>query len=158
MPMAIALISDYAKSTNRGLRITLLYLGYTSGSSGGGLLAAEMIPDIRLAVACSIWAASVRLRLAPFLFVATAGIGALSGSAAAQRMPAILGYARKLRPSARLRLRDTSSSSRRPAKKGVPLKHLFTEGRFSMTIFLWFALGLLLHHALLPVAMADARC
>ncbi len=45
MPMAIALISDYSKSKNRGFRITLMYLGYTAGSSGGGMLAAEIIPQ-----------------------------------------------------------------------------------------------------------------
>src|SRR5262249_28836470 len=44
MPMAIALVCDYAKSTNRGFRGTLLFLGYTLGSSGGGLLAAEIVP------------------------------------------------------------------------------------------------------------------
>ena len=65
MPMAIALISDYSKSTNRGLLITLLYLGYTSGSAGGGLLAAEMIPDLGWR-RCSISAASARWRLEPF--------------------------------------------------------------------------------------------
>ena len=44
MPMAVSLITDYARSGKRGLIITLLYLGYTAGSSGGGLLAAEIIP------------------------------------------------------------------------------------------------------------------
>ena len=40
MPMAISLVSDYAQTKTRGLKITLLYLGYTIGSSGGGFLAA----------------------------------------------------------------------------------------------------------------------
>src|SRR6266478_3883030 len=42
MPMAIALVADYAKMNNRGFKITLLYLGYTGGSSGGGFLAAAL--------------------------------------------------------------------------------------------------------------------
>src|SRR5256885_12529932 len=40
MPMAIAMVADYAQAKTRGLKITLLYLGYTGGCSGGGFFAA----------------------------------------------------------------------------------------------------------------------
>ena len=30
MPMAISLVADYAQTKTRGLKITLLYLGYTA--------------------------------------------------------------------------------------------------------------------------------
>jgi AAHS family 4-hydroxybenzoate transporter-like MFS transporter len=139
MPMSIALISDYAKSTNRGLLITLLYLGYTSGSAGGGLLAAEMIPDLG-------WRSVFYL----------GGLGALAvGAVLFLAMPEsvryltlrkpddrrILAYAQRLRPSAGYGP-ETQFVVQEPAKKGVPLRHLFTEGRSSMTIYLWLALGL----------------
>src|SRR5882672_1087762 len=44
MPMAISLVADYAQTKTRGLKVTLLYLGYTGGSSGGGFLAAALTP------------------------------------------------------------------------------------------------------------------
>jgi AAHS family 4-hydroxybenzoate transporter-like MFS transporter len=44
IPMVVALLCDYAPSKSRGLKITVLYLGYTFGSSGGGFLAAELTP------------------------------------------------------------------------------------------------------------------
>jgi AAHS family 4-hydroxybenzoate transporter-like MFS transporter len=45
MPMAISLLADYAQSKTRALKVTLLYLGYTVGSSGGGFLAAALTPN-----------------------------------------------------------------------------------------------------------------
>src|SRR5207342_2522507 len=44
MPMAIAMVADYSQAKTRGLKVTLLYLGYTTGSSGGGFLAAALTP------------------------------------------------------------------------------------------------------------------
>src|SRR5579864_856046 len=34
VPMVVALLSDYAEAKNRAFKITVLYLGYTIGSSG----------------------------------------------------------------------------------------------------------------------------
>ena len=48
MPMAISLVADYSQQKSRGLKITLLYLGYTVGSSGGGFLAAADRKSTRL--------------------------------------------------------------------------------------------------------------
>jgi AAHS family 4-hydroxybenzoate transporter-like MFS transporter len=138
MPMAIALISDYSKSSNRGLLITLLYLGYTSGSSGGGLLAAEVIPQYG-------WRSVFYLGGAGALAVATVLALALPESVrylALKRPddPRILAYARKLKPDAGFDS-ETRFTVQETVRKGVPLRHLFTEGRSSMTIFLWLALG-----------------
>jgi AAHS family 4-hydroxybenzoate transporter-like MFS transporter len=52
----------------------------------------------------------------------------------------ILSYARKLRPAAGFGS-ETQFVVEEKARTGVPLRHLFTEGRFSMTIYLWLALG-----------------
>src|SRR6185437_15286189 len=43
MPMAISLVADSTQTKTRGLKVTLLYLGYTGGSSGGGFLAAALL-------------------------------------------------------------------------------------------------------------------
>src|SRR5262249_15137101 len=53
---------------------------------------------------------------------------------------AILAYARKLKPSA-LYEADTRFIIPETARAGVPVQHLFTEGRAAMTFFLWLALG-----------------
>jgi AAHS family 4-hydroxybenzoate transporter-like MFS transporter len=44
VPMAVALLSDYSPAKTRAFKITVLYLGYTVGSSGGGFLAAGLTP------------------------------------------------------------------------------------------------------------------
>ena len=52
----------------------------------------------------------------------------------------ILDYARKLKPNAQFRS-GYGILIQETAKQGVPVKHLFTEGRAAMTFFLWLALG-----------------
>jgi MFS transporter, AAHS family, 4-hydroxybenzoate transporter len=138
MPMAIALISDYSKSKNRGLRITLLYLGYTSGSAGGGLLAAEMIPAYGWRSVFYLGGAGA-LAIAGILFLALPE----SVRYLVLKRPEdsrIFAYARKLMPNAGFGS-ETRFVSPEGVRKGVPLKHLFTEGRNAMTVFLWLALG-----------------
>ena len=139
MPMAISLISDYSKSTNRGLLITLLYLGYTSGSSGGGLLAAEMIPDLGWRSVFYVGGIGALAVGAVLLFALPESVRYLA--LRNPNDPRILTYARKLRPGAGYGA-ETQFVVQEAARKGVPLKHLFTEGRSAMTIFLWLALGL----------------
>ena len=139
MPMAISLISDYSKSTNRGLLITLLYLGYTSGSSGGGLLAAEMIPDLGWRSVFYVGGIGALAVGAVLLFAMPESVRYLA--LRNPNDPRILTYAQKLRPNAGYGA-ETQFVVQEAARKGVPLKHLFTEGRSAMTIFLWLALGL----------------
>ena len=138
MPMAIAMIADYSQSASRGLKITLLYLGYTLGSSGGGFLAAELTPRYGWQ---SIFLAGgvTALAIGVVLFVA------LPESVRylvlkRQSETRVLVYARKLQPAM-----DFAPGTRfvinEVSKKGVPVTHLFTDGRAAMTIFLWLALG-----------------
>jgi AAHS family 4-hydroxybenzoate transporter-like MFS transporter len=138
MPMAIALISDYSKAKNRGFRITLMYLGYTAGSSGGGLLAAEMIPQYG-------WRSVFYLGGIGALCVAGILFAGLPESVRYLVLrkpddPRILNYARSLRPSMDF-AQGTKFTIAETVKEGVPVKHLFTEGRSAMTWFLWLALG-----------------
>ena len=139
MPMAIALISDYSKSTNRGLLITLLYLGYTSGSAGGGLVVAAMIPELGWRSVFYLGGVGALAVGAVLLFALPESVRYLA--LRRPRDPRILSYATKLRPEAGFGS-ETQFTVQETARTGVPLRHLFTEGRFSMTIFLWLALGL----------------
>jgi AAHS family 4-hydroxybenzoate transporter-like MFS transporter len=138
MPMAIALVSDYSKSKSRGFRITLMYLGYTAGSSGGGLLAAELIPQHGWRSVFYVGGIGA-LTVAAILFMGLPE----SVRYLVLRKPKdrrILDYARKLKPDTEF-APDTAFVINETIQKGVPLKHLFTENRSAMTIFLWFALG-----------------
>lgn len=138
MPMAISLVADYAQTKTRGLKITLLYLGYTGGSSGGGFLAAALTVTYG-------WKA---------IFLVGGLVSLLIGIVLVFTLPEsvrflvlkhgnkqrIMEYAGKLKPHANF-ASDTEFFIEETVKKGVPMKHLFTEGRSAMTFFLWLALG-----------------
>ncbi|MGF6772352.1 AAHS family 4-hydroxybenzoate transporter-like MFS transporter [Paraburkholderia sp. GAS199] len=138
MPMAVSLITDYARSGKRGLIITLLYLGYTAGSSGGGLLAAEIIPAYGWRSVFYLGGAGAVVAVVILFIGLPESIRYLSlRNPSSER---ILAYARKLKPSARF-ADDTRFTFQEQARTGVPVRHLFTEGRSAMTAFLWLALG-----------------
>jgi MFS transporter, AAHS family, 4-hydroxybenzoate transporter len=139
MPLSFALVSDYAKANSRGLRTTLLFVGYTVGSSGGGLLAAEIIPQYGWRSVFYFGGAGA-LAVAIILF---AGLPESIRYLVLNRTKdlRILFYARRLRPRAGFG-ENTNFFIEEIARPGVPLKHLFTEGRTAMTILLWLALGL----------------
>jgi AAHS family 4-hydroxybenzoate transporter-like MFS transporter len=139
MPMAVSLITDYARSGKRGLIITLLYLGYTAGSSGGGLLAAEIIPAYGWRSVFYVGGAGAVVAVIILFAALPESIRYLIlRNPTSER---ILAFARKLKPSAQF-ADDTRFTIQEQAHTGVPVRHLFTEGRSAMTIFLWLALGL----------------
>ena len=139
MPMAIALVADYAQMKTRGFKITLLYLGYTGGSSGGGFLAAALTPTYGWR-SIFIVGGIVSLLIGVVLVIALPeSVRYLTLKRAAQHR--ILAIARKLKPSAAYDS-ETRFVIRESERKGVPVQHLFTEGRAAMTILLWLALGL----------------
>ena len=138
MPMAISLVADYAQTKTRGLKVTLLYLGYTGGSSGGGFLAAALTPNYGWK-SVFIVGGIVSLLIGVGLFFALPeSVRYLVLKHGSRER--ILTYARKLKPHADFDA-DTQFIIKETSKKGVPVKHLFTEGRTAMTVFLWFALG-----------------
>lgn len=139
MPMAISLVADYAQTKTRGLKITLLYLGYTGGSSGGGFLAAALLG------AGYGWQSIFFLGGIVSLIIGVVLLLALPESARYlvlkhESKEQILSYVRKLKPHTQYD-DDTEFTIRETAKKGVPVKHLFTDHRAAMTLLLWFALG-----------------
>ena len=138
MPMAFALVSDYAKAKRRAFLCTLLFVGYTVGSSGGGMLAAEIIPRYG-------WRSVFYVGGIGALMIGAILLAALPESVRYLVLrrptdPRILTYARNLKPAAGFAETATFSIDE-PVKQGVPMKHLFTDGRFFMTLFLWFGLG-----------------
>jgi AAHS family 4-hydroxybenzoate transporter-like MFS transporter len=139
MPMAIALIADYTPSKRRGLMITLLYLGYTAGSSGGGFLAAELILTQGWQSIFQIGGIVGLAVTAALLFTLPESVRYLLVQGAPQEK--IRTYVRRMKPAIPIDA-DTEYFIRETKKqKGVPLKFLFQDGRTAMTFFLWFALG-----------------
>jgi AAHS family 4-hydroxybenzoate transporter-like MFS transporter len=138
MPMAISLVADYAQTRTRGLKITLLYLGYTIGSSGGGFLAAVLTVNYGWK-AIFLVGGLVSLAIGVvLLFALPESVRYLVVKHGSRER--ILDYARKLKPNTEFGP-DTEFVIQETAKQGVPVKHLFTEGRAVMTFFLWLALG-----------------
>jgi AAHS family 4-hydroxybenzoate transporter-like MFS transporter len=140
MPMAISLVADYAPTKSRGLKVTLLYLGYTGGSSGGGFLAAALIGAGYGWQSIFYVGGIVSLVIGFILLVALPeSVKYLVLKKGSDKR--ILQYAQKLKPQTGYGP-QTQFAIKETAKKGVPVAHLFTEGRSAMTIFLWLALGL----------------
>jgi AAHS family 4-hydroxybenzoate transporter-like MFS transporter len=138
MPMAISLLADYAQTKTRGLKITLLYLGYTVGSSGGGFLAAALTPNYGWKSVFLVGGGASLLIGVVLLFALPESVRFLVLKRGAKAR--ILHYVRKLQPDVDF-APDTEFTIQETTKKGVPVKHLFTEGRSAMTVLLWFALG-----------------
>lgn len=138
IPMAISLLVDYAQSKTRGLKVTLLYVGYTFGSSGGGFLAAALTPNYGWKSVFLTGGGVSLLICVVLVFALPESVRFLVLKHGAKER--ILLYARKLKPGM-LFAADTEFTISETTKKGVPVTHLFTEGRTAMTVFLWFALG-----------------
>jgi AAHS family 4-hydroxybenzoate transporter-like MFS transporter len=139
MPMAIALIADYTPSKRRGLMITILYLGYTAGSSGGGFLAAELILTQGWQSIFQIGGIVGLAVTAILLFTLPESVRYLLVQGAPQEK--IRSYVRKMKPKLAIEPGTEFFIKETKKQKGVPLKFLFQDGRAAMTFFLWFALG-----------------
>lgn len=138
MPMAISLVADYAQTKTRGFKITLLYLGYTIGSSGGGFLAAALTVNFGWKAIFLVGGIASLLIGVVLVFALPESVRYLVLKRGSKER--IIAYARKLKPRADFGP-DTEFFIQETPKTGVPLKHLFTEGRAAMTFFLWLALG-----------------
>jgi AAHS family 4-hydroxybenzoate transporter-like MFS transporter len=135
MPNAIALTGEYAPQRSRATMIIVMFCGFSIGSALGGYLAAELIGPFGwravfyLGGAAPLLYAPVLLALLP----ESARLLALRGGADS-RIAAIL---RRIRPDAAGKAAPTRFVVAEPAPEGVPVKHLFTEGRALMTALLW---------------------
>jgi len=146
IPTAIALNAEYA-ANRRATRIALMFLGYTMGAAGGGVLVAALLPRFGWPVAFLIGGAAplalslVLLRTLPesprFLALRDASSPRLAAIAARLRPDLVLPG------DARFVLHEAQ-------ERGLPLVHLFREGRAPLTLLLWaaFIASFLGHHFL----------
>jgi AAHS family 4-hydroxybenzoate transporter-like MFS transporter len=157
IPTAIALNAEYAPASRRATRIALMFLGYTLGAAGGGVLVAALLPRYGWPVAFLIGGfaplvlSAILLRTLPesprFLALQDAS------------SPRLAAIAAKLRPD--LVLPEQPRFVLHEAQEaGLPLAHLFGEGRAPLTLLLWaaFITSFLGHHFLtswLPTVLAS---
>jgi AAHS family 4-hydroxybenzoate transporter-like MFS transporter len=134
IPNAIALVTEYAPARERATRVGIMFIGYTVGSALGGVIAAQLIPTWGwpsvFVVGGLLPIAIVLLLILPesvrFLMVKRG------------RTDLVLGLLRRIRPeltvpnNASLAIEDEN-------KEGLPVAHLFADGRASMTALLWLA-------------------
>jgi MFS transporter, AAHS family, 4-hydroxybenzoate transporter len=134
MPNAIALTSEYNPQRRRATMVMIMFCGFSVGAALGGLLAADMIPRFGWR-SVFIVGGIAPLVLLPVLvwrlpesvrFLVTAG-------EAGERVARLLQLVRPqaaFAPNARFIVPETHLA-------GIPIVHLFREGRAAVTLLLW---------------------
>jgi AAHS family 4-hydroxybenzoate transporter-like MFS transporter len=136
MPNAIALISEYSPIKRRSLMVTVASAGYSVGASGAGFLTARLA-GIYGWQATFLVGGGAALAMLPALVVLlpeSIRFKILSG-ASHSKLVLIL---RKIDPRLPADI-DFELTSSEHELVGLPVAHLFREGRNAMTIFLWLA-------------------
>lgn len=134
IPNTVALCAEYAPLRFRATSITVMFIGYTAGGVMAGLAASSVIPGYG-------WPALFVLGgTLPLVIAAIAWFGLpeslqylLTRHDGEPRVRAIL---RKIVP---LHVVEQSGSfvATKKQRGGLPVRHLFTEGRMLLTILLW---------------------
>ncbi|HXQ49750.1 MAG TPA: MFS transporter [Stellaceae bacterium] len=135
LPSVIALSTEYAPRARRALLVTIVTSGFPAGAMIAGALTSAAAPRLGWQ-SVFYFGAAAPLVLAAFLAVYLPGsIRFLVGrDAAPARVAAQL---RRIARDLAVTERDTFFLPE--AKfKGLPVKHLFTEGRAGMTLLIWF--------------------
>ncbi len=158
IPAAIALTVEYAPAHLKARIISVLFLGYTLGGTLGGFIAAKLIPSFGWPAVFQVGgiAPIILAAIAAFTLPESVRFLALQHDRP-DRVRAILSrFHGDLSFS-----NDTDFVVAEEKHQGLPVKHLFTDGRAAMTVLLWiaFASSLLGHYFLtswLPTILAGA--
>lgn len=159
IPATIALTVEYAPSHLKARIISFLFLGYTMGGTLGGFLAARLIPEFG-------WPSVFQVGgIAPVLLALMVALTLPESvrflTVRRERMDEVRAALRRLAPSLSLVDEATEFTVNEPKHQGLPVKHLFANGRAAMTVLLWLAFvsSLLSHYFLtswLPTILATA--
>ena len=158
VPNAVALNAEYAPVRMRATVIGIMYVGYTLGGAAPGLVAAGLMSSYGWRVV--LFAGGIfPLLLAVILFFALPESLRFLAARTAQREK-LLRMLSKLRGGVPIPS-DTRIVSDEEVKGGLPVKHLFTDGRAPTTLLLWLAFfscltGLLFIIAWTPTLLTNA--
>ena len=134
MPNTVALTSEFSPHRRRATMVMVMFVGFSIGAALGGLLAAALIPQFGWRSVFVVGGAAP-LVLAPILAARlpeSVRFLALTGGADARvaqllaRVNAKAGFA----PTTRFVVDE-------PALTGIPVQHLFRDGRTVPTLLLW---------------------
>lgn len=167
MPNAIALVTEYSPVRSRATMVMIGLCGFALGAGGGGLLASRLLPAYGWK-SMFILGGVAPLVIGPILIAAlpeSLSLMIIRKRSSAQVVRLLSKIAPHYSPPG-----DASFLVREKKGSGVPVTHLFRDGRAGMTILLWFAvvmdllviyfmlswLPMLLHNKGLPVANAVA--
>ena len=137
IPAAIALGVEYAPSNRRAFRVSLLFVGYTIGAALGGVLTAGLMAQFGWQSAF-FFGGGLSIVLGVALLAGlpeSPGFLAMRGGRD-REIAAILG---RFRPDLGITPQTRFTLSEPPAGRGLPVRHLFTEGRALVTCLLWTA-------------------
>ena len=158
IPAAIALTVEYAPGNLKARIISLLFLGYTLGGTLGGFVAARLIPAFGWPAVFKIGGIAPILLAILVAFTLPESVRFLA--LRKDRPDQVRSILRRLTHDLTL---DESSDFVVTEERhhGLPVKHLFTNGRATITVLLWiaFASSLLGHFFLtswLPTILAGA--
>lgn len=136
VPNAIALTVEYATRRSKATRISLLYVAYTLGGAGAGILATKLMPHHgwRIVFLAGGWGGLFVGALLFFFLPESVRFLAQNGPDS-KRLRVILA---KLRPDVTIppatRIHVTEDR-----RQHVPVAALFQDGRKAMTLLLWLA-------------------
>jgi AAHS family 4-hydroxybenzoate transporter-like MFS transporter len=134
MPNAIAMTSEFNPRRRRSTMVMIMFCGFSVGAALGGLLAAVLIPHFGWRSVFAVGGAAPLL-LVPILVLRlpeSVRFLALTGHANA-RVAALLG---QIYPKAGL-APATRFVVNEPELPGIPVLHLFRDGRTPVTLLLW---------------------
>jgi AAHS family 4-hydroxybenzoate transporter-like MFS transporter len=158
IPAAIALTVEYAPVNLKARIISLLFLGYTLGGTLGGFVAAKLIPAFGWPAVFKVGGIAPILLAILVAFTLPESVRFLA--LRKDRPDQVRSVLRRLKHD--LALDDSSDFVVTEERhQGLPVKHLFTNGRATITVLLWiaFASSLLGHYFLtswLPTILAGA--
>jgi MFS transporter, AAHS family, 4-hydroxybenzoate transporter len=158
MPNAVALGVEYFPRRLRATAVTVVFVGFTIGAAIGGFIAASLMPAFGWP-AVFVVGGVVPLLMLPVLLLALPESVTLL--ILHQRPGAeILRHLRRIDPTLSASA-ETRFTAREENRRGVPVKHLFTDGRALGSALLWviFFLSLLVTFLLtswMPIVFSTA--
>lgn len=148
IPSVMALGVEYAPERRRAFRVSVLFVGYTLGAALGGFATAALMVHFGWQSAFFFGGfGSLAIGLAAHFFMPESVRFLAIKRGEDSRIAAIM---KRLRPDLGIGPATRFSIAEEKVQPGLPVRHLFTEGRALLTSLLWlsFILSLTGHHFL----------
>lgn len=136
VPTAIALTVEYTPSPSQATTISILFASYTIGGTAGGMIAAKLIPTFGWPIVFYVGGVAPILLAAVLIQTMPESVRFLAlQDYRPDQLASILTKVRGDQPFDR----HTQFVLREKRPDGLPVRHLFTEGRTTMTLLIWCA-------------------